>query len=72
MPVTESVPLWSFRGIAMITSEKCRLTPLKANLGSINIPTERSVQQSMMSIKWNALADQIDRDNLNASMSAFY
>jgi hypothetical protein len=57
----------------MLTAEKCRLYAAKSKLlGSINIPTERSVQQSMMSIKWSALADQIDRDNLTATMSAFY
>jgi hypothetical protein len=44
----------------MLTAEKCRLYAARSKLlGSINIPTERSVQQSMMSIKWSALADQM-------------
>jgi hypothetical protein len=34
---------------------------------SIDIPTQRSLEQSIMALNWEALADQIDDDNSQAT-----
>jgi hypothetical protein len=53
----------------MITAEKCRTraTECKALASSIDIPTQRSLEQSIMALNWEALADQIDDDNSRAT-----
>jgi hypothetical protein len=44
----------------MITAEKCRLhaTECKTLASSIDVPTQRSLEQSIMALNWEALADQ--------------
>jgi hypothetical protein len=58
--------------IAVLTAEKCRdyAAQCKA-LGLTDILTERSARQTIMAIKWSALANTIERDNLNATAAAF-
>jgi hypothetical protein len=53
----------------MITAEKCRIraTECKTLASSIDIPTQRSLEQSIMALNWEALADQIDHDNSQAT-----
>ena len=53
----------------MITAEKCRIraTECKVLAASIDIPTQRSLEQSIMALNWEALADQIDDDNAQAT-----
>ena len=53
----------------MITAEKCRIraTECKTLASSIDIPTQRSLEQSIMALNWEALADQIDDDNSRAT-----
>jgi hypothetical protein len=53
----------------MITAEKCRMraTECKTLASSIDIPTQRSLEQSIMALNWEALADQIDDDNSQAT-----
>jgi hypothetical protein len=53
----------------MITAEKCRTraTECKTLASSIDIPTQRSLEQSILARDWEALADQIDRDNAQAT-----
>jgi hypothetical protein len=53
----------------MITAEKCRIraTECKALASSIDTPTQRSLEQSIMALNWEALADQIDDDNSQAT-----
>jgi hypothetical protein len=53
----------------MITAEKCRIraTECKTLASSIDIPTQRSLEQSIMALNWEALADQIDDDNSQAT-----
>jgi len=53
----------------MITAEKCRIraTECKTLASSIDIPTQRSFEQSIMALNWEALADQIDDDNSEAT-----
>jgi hypothetical protein len=53
----------------MITAEKCRIraTECKTLASSIDIPTRRSLEQSIMALNWEALADQIDDDNSQAT-----
>jgi hypothetical protein len=53
----------------MITAEKCRIraTECKTFASSIDIPTQRSHEQSIMALNWEALADQIDDDNAQAT-----
>jgi hypothetical protein len=55
--------------IAVITAEKCRIhaTECKTLASSIDIPTQRSLEQSIMALNWEALADQIDYDNSQAT-----
>ncbi|MBB5049439.1 hypothetical protein HNR60_004217 [Rhodopseudomonas rhenobacensis] len=45
--------------------------PPDAALGTIDIPTERSLQQSMMAIKWTALAEHIQIGSKTATAAAF-
>jgi hypothetical protein len=54
----------------MITAEKCRIraTECKTFASSIDIPTQRSLEQSIMALNWEALADQIDDDNSEARL----
>jgi hypothetical protein len=53
----------------MITAEECRIraTECKVLASSIDIPTQRSLEQSIMALNWEALADQIDDDNAQAT-----
>src|SRR6202795_1323672 len=55
--------------MAMITAEKCRIhaTECRILAASIDIPTQRSLEQSIMALNWEALADQIDDDNSQAT-----
>jgi hypothetical protein len=55
----------------MITAEKCRMraTECKARASSIDIPAQRSLEQSIMALNWEALADQIDHDANAAAYS---
>jgi hypothetical protein len=53
----------------MITADKCRIhaTECKTLASSIDIPTQRSLEQSIMALNWEALADQIEHDNSQAT-----
>ena len=53
----------------MITAEKCRIRATECNTlaSSIDIPTQRSLEQSIMALNWEALADQIDDDDSQAT-----
>jgi hypothetical protein len=53
----------------MITAEKCRIraTECKALAASIDTPNQRSLEQSIMALNWEALADHIDDDNSQAT-----
>jgi hypothetical protein len=53
----------------MITAEKFRIraTEFKTLASSIDIPTQRSLEQLIMALNWEALADQIDHDNSQAT-----
>ena len=53
----------------MISAENCRIyaTECKVLASSIDIPVERSLEQSIMALNWEALADQIDHDNSQAT-----
>jgi hypothetical protein len=55
--------------MAVITAEKCRTraAECKTFASSIDIPTQRSLEQSILAQDWEALADQIDRDNAQAT-----
>jgi hypothetical protein len=57
----------------MISAEKCRIhaTACKELASSVDIPTQRSLEQSIMALNWEALADQIDRENSHATAAAF-
>jgi hypothetical protein len=57
----------------MISAEKCRLhaTACKQLALSVDIPTQRSLEQTIMALNWEALADQIDRENSHATAAAF-
>src|SRR5450631_4651853 len=59
--------------MAMITAEKCRMhaTECRVLASSIDIPAQRSVEQSIMALNWEALADQIDHDNSHGTPAAF-
>jgi hypothetical protein len=52
----------------MITAEECRIyaTQCKALASSFDISTQRSREQLIMALNWEALADQIDHDNSHA------
>jgi hypothetical protein len=58
----------------MITAEKCRIraTECKTFASSIDIPTQRSLEQSIMALNWEALADQIDDDASQARLVALF
>jgi hypothetical protein len=53
----------------VITAEKCRTRAAerKTFASSIDIPTQRSLEQSILAQDWEVLADQIDRDNAQAT-----
>jgi hypothetical protein len=53
----------------MIIAEKCRIraAECKTFASSIDIPTQRSHEQSIMALNWEALADQIDHDDSQAT-----
>jgi hypothetical protein len=53
----------------MISAENCRIraTECKVLASSIDIPAERSLEQSIMALNWEALADHIDHDNSQAT-----
>jgi hypothetical protein len=57
----------------MITADKCRIhaTECKTLASSIDIPTQRSLEQSIMALNWEALADQIEHDNSQATEARF-
>ena len=57
----------------MITAEKCRIhaTECRVLASSIDVPAERSLEQSIMALNWDALADQIDHDNSHGTPAAF-
>jgi hypothetical protein len=53
----------------MISAEVCRIRAAECKVlaSSIDIPAERSLEQSIMALNWEALADQIDHDNSQAT-----
>ena len=60
----------------MITAEKCRIraAECKALASSIDIPTQRSLEQSTMALNWEALDDRfhetgIDEPNIHGTRS---
>ena len=57
----------------MISAENCRIqaTDCKVLASSIDIPAERSIEQSIMALNWEALADQIEHDNSQATEARF-
>jgi hypothetical protein len=57
----------------MITTEKCRMhaTECRVLASSMDIPAQRSVEQSIMALNWEALADLIDHDDSQATAAAF-
>jgi hypothetical protein len=59
--------------MAMITAEKCRMhaTECRVLASSIDIPAQRSLEQSIMALNWEALADLIDHDDSRATAAAF-
>jgi hypothetical protein len=58
----------------MIAAEKCRIyaTECKVLASSVDIPAQRSLEQSIMALNWEALADQIDEDNSEARLVALF
>jgi hypothetical protein len=58
----------------VITAEKCRIhaRECKTLASSIDIPTQRSLEQTIMALNWEALADQIDHDNSQARLVALF
>jgi hypothetical protein len=59
--------------MTMITAEKCRIQATKCRVlaSSIDVPAERSLEQSIMALNWEALADQIDHDHSHGTPAAF-
>ena len=57
----------------MISAEECRIraTGCKALASSVDTPAQRSLEQSIMALNWEALADQIDHENSHATAAAF-
>ncbi len=57
----------------MITAEKCRMRAAECRVlaSSIDIPAQRSLEQSIMALNWEALADLIDHDNSQATATVF-
>jgi hypothetical protein len=57
----------------MISAEKCRIRAIecKALASSVDMPIQRSLEQTIMALNWEALADQIDRENSHANAAAF-
>ena len=52
----------------MISAENCRTHATECKvLASIDISTQQSLEQSIMALNWEALADQIDHDNSQAT-----
>jgi hypothetical protein len=53
----------------MISAENCRIhaTECKVLASSIDMPAERSLEQSIMALNWEALADHIDHDSSQAT-----
>jgi hypothetical protein len=53
----------------MITAEKCRLHAAECETlaSSIYIPTQQSLEQLIMALNWEALAEQIDHDDSQAA-----
>ena len=53
----------------MITAEKCRMHAAKCKVlaSSVDIPDQGSLEQSIMALNWEALADQIDQDDSQAT-----
>jgi hypothetical protein len=73
--VTNSIAFPHFKPgeMAMISAEKCRIraTECRVLASSIDVPAQRSLEQSIMALNWEALADQIDHDNSQATAAAF-
>jgi hypothetical protein len=73
--VTERVAFPHFKPgeMTMITAEKCRVhaTECRVLASSIDTPAQRSLEQSIMALNWEALADQIDHDNSHGTPAAF-
>jgi hypothetical protein len=58
--------------LTLLTADKCREYAAQSKaLGLTDILAERSVRQAIMSVKWSALADKIERDNIRATAAAF-
>jgi hypothetical protein len=53
----------------MISAKNCRIRAAECKVlaASIDIPAQRSLEQSIMALNWEALADQIDHDNSQAT-----
>jgi hypothetical protein len=53
----------------MISAKNCRIRAAECKVlaSSIDIPAQRSLEQSIMALNWEALADQIDHDNSQAT-----
>jgi hypothetical protein len=47
----------------MITAKKCRAYAAECRLRAASIASQRSLEQSIMALNWEALAEQIDREN---------
>jgi hypothetical protein len=57
----------------MISAKQCRIyaAECKVLASSSDISSERSLEQSIMSLNWSALADEIDNDGARAASAAF-
>jgi hypothetical protein len=57
----------------MITAKNVGVYAAECKLlaSSIAILTQRSLEQSIMALNWEALAEQIDRENAQATLAAF-
>jgi hypothetical protein len=58
----------------MISAENCRIraTECKVLASSIDIPAERSLEQSIMALNWEALADHIDHEATEARLVVLF
>jgi hypothetical protein len=57
----------------MISAKQCRIyaAECKVLASSSDISTQRSLEQSIMSLNWSALADEIDINSTRAASAAF-
>jgi hypothetical protein len=57
----------------MISAKQCRIyaAECKVLASSSDISSERSLEKSIISLNWSALADEIDNDGARAASAAF-